>query len=93
MDARTSALDSWTPEQVALARNWVETWKKAEPDLEQIRRKEIRTLDTYQTIALLCGPGDYTVPPRAPKPFSGLIEQQRWFMRWHEQRQGSYIQP
>jgi len=50
-------------------------------DLERIRRHELRTLDTYQTIALLCGPADYTVPPRVPKPTSGLVEQQRWFMK------------
>ena len=25
------------------------------------------------------GPADYTCPPRAPKPTSGLVEQQPWF--------------
>ena len=28
-------------------------------DLERIKRKEIRELDTYETIALLCGDSDY----------------------------------
>ena len=81
MNEEPSALANWTPEQIALGRRWVETWKLAGPDLERIRRKENRELDTYQTIALLCGPADYTRPPRAPKPTSGLIEQQRWFMK------------
>jgi len=49
--------------------------------MERIRRKEIRELDTYETIALLCGEADYTRPPRSPKPTSGLVEQQRWFMK------------
>jgi len=49
--------------------------------LEEILRRELRDLDTARTIALLCGPADYTVPPRAPKPTSGLVEQQRWFMK------------
>jgi hypothetical protein len=76
-----SALSSWTPEQVAVARRWIETWKLAGADLERIRRDEIRQLDTYRAISLLCGSADYTVPPRAPRASSGLVEQQRWFMQ------------
>jgi hypothetical protein len=78
---RSSALANWTPEQIALGKRWVETWKLAGEDLERIRRKEIRELDTYQTLLLLCGSADYTQPPYAPKPWSGLIEQQRWFKK------------
>jgi hypothetical protein len=81
MNDEPSALASWTPEQVALGKRWVEAWKLAGPELERIRRKEIRELDSFRTIALLCGPADYTRPPRAPKPTSGLVEQQRWFMK------------
>lgn len=81
MNDKPSALDNWTPEQIALVRRWVETWKLAGEDLERIRRKELRELDTYRAIEMLCGPADYTVPPRAPKPTSGLVEQQRWFMK------------
>jgi hypothetical protein len=50
-------------------------------DLERIKRKEIRELDTYKTISLLCHDADYTKPPYAPKPWSGLIEQQRLFKK------------
>ena len=50
-------------------------------DLERIKRKEIRELDTHKTIALLCHDADYTKPPYAPKPWSGLVEQQRWFKK------------
>ena len=32
-------------------------------------------------MALLCGPADYRVAPRAPKRTSGLVEQQYWFMK------------
>jgi len=78
---RSSALANWTPEQIALGRKWVETWKLAAADLERIRRKEIRELDTYKTIQLLCGSADYTKPPYAPKPWSGLVEQQRLFKK------------
>jgi hypothetical protein len=81
MNDESSALSGWTPEQIAVGKRWVETWKLAGADLERIRRREIRQLDTYRTIALLCGSADYTRPPRAPKPYSGLVEQQRWFMK------------
>lgn len=78
---KPSALADWTPEQLALGRRWVETWKLAAADLERIKRKEIRELDTYATISHLCGSADYAKPPYAPKPWSGLIEQQRWFKK------------
>ena len=80
MDKR-SALAGWTPEQIALGKKWAETWKLAAEDLERIKRKEIRELDTYKTIALLCETADYTKPPYAPKPWSGLIELQELFMK------------
>lgn len=81
MSEKPSALAGWTAEQIAAGRRWVRTWQEAGPELEQIRRDELRRLDTRQAIALLCGPADYTIPPRAPKPTSGLIEQQRWFQK------------
>ncbi len=84
MTNESSVLDGWTSEQIALGKKWAETWKLAGADLERIRRQEIRALDSYRAIALLCGPADYTAPPRAPKPTSGLIEQQRWFMMARE---------
>ena len=72
---------AWTPEQIALGRRWVQAWKDAAPELERLRRQELRHLDSYKAIALLCGPADYRVAPRAPKPTSGLIEQQRVFRK------------
>jgi len=76
-----SALADWTPEQIALGRRWAQAWKEAGPELERLRREDLRRLDPRRAIALLCGPADYRVPPRAPKPTSGLVEQQRWFMK------------
>ncbi|MCM3904131.1 MAG: hypothetical protein ND866_20705 [Pyrinomonadaceae bacterium] len=77
----TSALADWTPEEIALGKRWVETWQLAAADLERIRRKEIRELDTYQTLLLLFGSRDYSLPPYAPEPWSGLVEQQGWFKK------------
>lgn len=81
MKSRGSSLAAWTPEQVALGQRWVRTWQAAAPALEQVRRQELRRLDPEHAIALLCGPADYRVPPRASKPTSGLVEQQRWFVK------------
>jgi len=81
MENEPSSLAGRTAEEIALARRWVQVWKKAGPELERLRREELRRLDPQRAIALLCGPADYSVPPRAPKPTSGLIEQQRWFMK------------
>jgi hypothetical protein len=81
MNDEPSSLADWTPDQIALGKRWVETWKLAGEDLERIHRKELRELDIHRAIELLCGAADYTSPPRAPKPTSGLVEQQRWFMK------------
>ena len=81
MNSQPSSLAEWTPEQIALGRRWVQAWKEAGPELERLRREELRHLDAQHAIALLCGSADYRVPPRAPKPTSGLIDQQRWFLK------------
>ena len=78
---RPSALASCSPEQIALGRRWVEAWKQAAPALDRMRRQELRGLDAFTAISLITGPADYTVEPRAPKPTSGLIEQQRLFQK------------
>lgn len=81
MADRASSLADWSPDQVAQAREWVAAWRRASPALERVRRQELRRLDAFAAISLLCGPADYSVAPRAPKPTSGLIEQQRLFGR------------
>lgn len=81
MASRPSALATWSPEQVAQGRRWVKTWQDAAPRLEAIRRQELRQLDPYTAIAWLCGSANYHEAPRAPKPTSGLIEQQRLFRK------------
>lgn len=81
MISRPSALTEWTQAEVSLGRQWVKAWKSAGPELERLRREELRQLDGHRAIALLCGSADYRVRPRAPKETSGLVEQQRWFSK------------
>lgn len=81
MESEPSSLANWTPEQIAQGKQWVEAWREAGKFMEALRREELRRLDPQRAIAMLCGPADYRTPPRAPKPTSGLIEQQYWFMK------------
>lgn len=76
-----SVLAEWSTDQVALAKKWVQTWQRAGVELERLRRQELRELDIFKSITLLLGPRDYTKPPYAPKPWSGLVDQQRWFKK------------
>lgn len=78
---KPSILANWTSEQIARGKEWVLAWKEAGKFMEALRRDELRRLDPQRAIALLCGPADYRTPPRAPKPTSGLVEQQYWFMK------------
>ena len=75
-------------EEVELTRQWVRQWEARGAFLERVKRKELREMDNQREIELLLGDYDYTVPPRAPLPTSGLIEMQRYFIRWHEREQG-----
>jgi hypothetical protein len=81
MSTERSNLADWTPEQLAQGQAWVRTWKHASGALEKVRRDELRRPEAQLGLALLCGSFDYHVPPRAPKPTSGLVEQQRWFKK------------
>ncbi len=80
MKFENSSLSTWTPEQIAQGKRWVQAWRKAGPLLEEVRRRELRELDAGRAVGLLCGPANYQIAPRAAKPISGLVEQQRWFM-------------
>ena len=71
----------WTNEQKDAARRWVEAWRVAGPALEAVRARELRELDGHRAIALLTGPADYRAEPRKARSSSGLVEQQRWFMK------------
>ena len=75
MSNERSSLDDWSPEELVIGRRWVQAWREAGQDMERLRREELRHLDAWHAIALLCGPADYQCPPRVPRPISGLIEQ------------------
>jgi hypothetical protein len=61
-------------------RLWVETWKRAGPELEAIRREEIEKADNLADLAVLEGAFNHalSVPP---EPTSGMVEMQKWFAK------------
>jgi len=46
-----------------LLRRWAETWRRAEVELEPIRRRELRSLDTQETIRQIFGEQDKASQP------------------------------
>jgi len=76
-----SALAGWSPEEIRAGRRWVEAWRSAGPELERIRRQELRDADAFEAIRMLCGPADYSRAPYAPKSAFGRVEQQRLFSK------------
>lgn len=66
-------------------RAWVENWKRLGPELERIKRQELRAMSEEEGTQRAIGVMEARVEPRWRDPRrrngSGLIEQQRWFMR------------
>jgi hypothetical protein len=63
------------------AAEWMRAWRSADEALQRVRREELRALDGHRALALLTGPADYRCAPRKARESSGLVEQQRWFMK------------
>lgn len=60
---------------------WVETWKRAGPELEAIHRREIRETDNLKALALLEGAFNHALRTLPPRSSSGLVEMQAWFRK------------
>lgn len=68
-------------EERELIERWVETWKRAGPELEAIHRREIREADNLEVLALLEGAFNHALRTLPPRPSSGLVEMQAWFRK------------
>jgi hypothetical protein len=58
-------------------RRWVQAWKEAGPELEAIRRREIREADNLKVLAMLEGAFNHALRTMPPRESSGLVEMQR----------------
>ncbi len=69
-----------TSEERARLKLHVETWRRAGPELEAIRKRELQTTDVRKAIHQLFGDGKLVQNwPRLTT--SGLVEQQAWFAK------------
>jgi hypothetical protein len=70
---------------IDLLRNWVETWTRAGPELDAIRRSELEALTDDDIRRIVQNLMSVPLPPDLPMRLdSGLVEQQRWFARLRE---------
>ncbi len=61
-----------------MIKSWVAAWRAAGPELERLRREEVKRSDTLRGIQAL---SDIDLHARPPRPASGLVEQQAWFRK------------
>ena len=66
-----------------LTKRWVQTWVQAAPELQKVRDADIRAADTASMIECTAALFRDAVKNFPPKPVSGLVEQQKWFMKLH----------
>ncbi len=76
-----SRVDNDNMDEREMMRRWVHAWKEAGPELETIRREEIRRLDTLSVLAGLEGAFNQALRQMPPRPSSGMVEMQDWFAR------------
>ena len=70
-----------TAEERAHAQKCVDAWRRAGPELERMRREDIRRADTARSIPAFDGLFESAVRDFPAKLTSGLVEQQRYFHR------------
>ena len=66
-------------------KEWVENWKRVGPILEQIKAEELRAPDYHKKLEGLLPMCDLACAHAEPSKTSGLVEQQRLFMKMREQ--------
>jgi hypothetical protein len=69
--------DNQSMEEREAMRRWVQAWKEAGPELEAIRRREIREADNLKVLAMLEGAFNHALRTMPPRESSGLVEMQR----------------
>ncbi len=65
----------------ARVKEWVEAWQRAGPELERMRREELRAFRYEEHVEAIAGLLDAAARVAKPRPSSGLVEQQRWFQK------------
>jgi hypothetical protein len=80
-DTMKSMADPQMDPDRELLRQWVETWRRAGLELEEIRRREIESADTREAVRQIFGSSEALFLNLEAPTTSGLIEQQAWFAK------------
>ena len=72
-----------TEDEKSATKERIAAWDRAAPVLQGVRDADIRAADTHQAMRVLSGSAAWAVSQRPALPTSGLVEQQRWFMKLH----------
>ena len=67
-------------EKAAIKRS-IDIWKQAGPELQKQRDADIRAADTVRSIQSMTLLFRDAIKNSPPRESSGLVEQQRWFMK------------
>jgi hypothetical protein len=78
---RASLVHNRGMEEREMIQRWVRTWQEAGPELQAIRRREIRDSDNLEVLAALEGAFNHALRTLPPRPSSGLVEMQSWFAK------------
>ena len=73
--------DNGSMDEREMMRRWVEAWKLAGPELEAIRRREVREADNLEDLAALEGAFNHALETMPARESSGLVEMQKWFAK------------
>jgi hypothetical protein len=60
---------------------WVRTWREAGPELEAIRRKEVREADNLHVLQLLEEAFNHALRALPCRPSSGMVQMQEYFAK------------
>jgi hypothetical protein len=64
-----------------MIRRWVKHWQDAAPELEAIRRREVREADNLRVLDLLEPAFNHAARSLPPRESSGMVEMQAVFAR------------
>jgi hypothetical protein len=70
-----------TEKEQAAVQSWVNNWKETGKVMDELRRKEYKTINITNEILSLSDASEAAIKMYPPTATSGMIEMQRYFMK------------
>ncbi len=64
-----------------MTKHWVQTWQQAEPALQEIKKQELQNYNYAKNLPIIDDMLQWAYEHRTSRKTSGLVEQQRLFMK------------